>query len=123
MSISLTIELRALLVSLETVIGYFCFRYGKIFYFKGTDKADSIQVKEIKNLAVRENLDKRLGRNKLITVLKVSDDTPYGKAVEILDQLNLAEVDISGQLSKEFDKDGKPVDPYKVQTDIVFPIK
>lgn len=26
-------------------------------------------------------------------------------------------------LSDPFDKDGKPVDPYKIQTDIVFPIK
>ncbi|MDQ1265772.1 MAG: hypothetical protein QG635_924 [Bacteroidota bacterium] len=81
---------------------------GKIFWFIGNDDPEAIELKKIKSLAVRENL-KDDERNKLITVLKVSDEAPYGLLISILDQLNLAELDLTTEMAKLKDAEGNPL--------------
>ncbi len=78
---------------------------GKIYWYKAKEKATTTTYNEIKSIALRENLAQK---NRLITVLKVGENTPYGDAIKILDQLNLAEVGITEQISKDIDKEGKP---------------
>lgn len=78
---------------------------GKIYWYRADKKAEQVQLKEIKSISIRENLDVK---NKIITVLKVSENAPYGDAIKILDQLNLAEVGITEQISKVLDNEGKP---------------
>ncbi|MCX6146559.1 MAG: biopolymer transporter ExbD [Candidatus Kapabacteria bacterium] len=78
---------------------------GKIYWFMAKEKAVATTFNEIKAIALRENLAQK---NRLITVLKVGESTAYGNAIKILDQLNLAEVGITEQISKDIDKDGKP---------------
>lgn len=86
----------------------------KVYWYKGMVDIEGgnlpkpIEINKIKELAVRENL-KEAVRNKLITVLKVSDDAKYENVVKILDELNLAEIPISEEISKENDEQGQPV--------------
>lgn len=79
---------------------------GKIYYFMGEDVAEKIDIKELPNFLVKKNLEIK---NKLITVFKPSNDVDFGQVVGILDALNVAEVGIVEQLSKELDEQGNPV--------------
>jgi biopolymer transport protein ExbD len=80
---------------------------GKIFWNIGTDEPDTVNIKKLKELAERENLKKAV-RNRLITSLKVSPEASYGTVVEILDELNLAEIKISEVVATEKDEEGNP---------------
>ncbi len=80
----------------------------KVFWFKGTEEPKEIKMNKVKELSVRENVDMK---NKLITVLKIHEKTPYGVTVKILDELNLAEAEITEELAKETDPEtGKPME-------------
>jgi len=79
----------------------------RIFWARGSDDPMPLQLNEIKDLAVRENLDPAV-RNRLIVALKTSNDATYGIVVQILDRLNLAEGEIVYELSKIPDEDGNP---------------
>jgi biopolymer transport protein ExbD len=85
---------------------------GNVYYFKADEKAQKIEIKEIADLAKRENLkprtDGKNDKNDLITVLKISENAPYKTAITILDQLNVAELGITEQLAKEKDATGQP---------------
>jgi biopolymer transport protein ExbD len=81
---------------------------GKIFWNIGNDDPQPIKVNEIKKMAEIENLKPKV-KNRLITVLKASEQIPFGLVVSVLDQLNLAEEKITESVIKDFDKDGKPV--------------
>lgn len=102
---------------------------GDIYYFKAQDNVKPIKIKDVKNLAIKENLDQI---NDLIIVLKVSDNVNYGTVIQILDELNLAEAgiidemvnkrgDTNFQRSRKFtiakltDDDIKKIDDYKAQ--------
>lgn len=81
---------------------------GKIFWNIGDDEPEEIKLAKIREMAERENLKKDV-RNKLITSLKVSDEAPYGLVVNILDELNLAEIKISDVIThEETDEKGNP---------------
>jgi biopolymer transport protein ExbD len=80
----------------------------QLFWAKGSEDPKPLQVKEIKALSVRENLDPAV-KNKLIVALKTSKDAEYGLVVKILDQLNLAEGVITEELAKEKNADGNPI--------------
>ncbi len=67
----------------------------QIFYNIGLDAPQALDISELRNLAVNENLRQK---NRLITALKISTKVPYGFVVRILDELNLAELDINSQL-------------------------
>jgi len=73
---------------------------GTIYWYAANELAETVAIKDLKKLAVQQNL-KPEARNKLITVLKVATEAPYGLVVNILDELNLAEIGIIEQLSGE----------------------
>jgi len=80
----------------------------QIFFAKGSEDPQHIQLKDINALSVRENLDPAV-KNKLIVALKTSKDAEYGVIVQILDQLNLAEGIITAEITKELDTEGNPI--------------
>ena len=79
----------------------------KLFWSKGSDEPKSLQLKEVRPLSIKENLDPAV-RNKLIVALKTSKDASYGIIVQILDELNLAEGEITVEITKELDENGNP---------------
>lgn len=79
----------------------------RLFWAKGSDEPKAVQLKEIKALSERENLDPAV-RNKLIVALKVSKDASYGTIIQVMDKLNLAEVAITEEITKEMDEQGNP---------------
>lgn len=82
----------------------------KLFWRIGTEPPEPIKMKEVRELSYRENTSKRLEPNKLIFALKVDDDVNYGKVVEILDELNLAEAMIMEEYAKRTNPEtGEPV--------------
>ncbi|MER3328084.1 MAG: biopolymer transporter ExbD [Candidatus Kapaibacterium sp.] len=68
---------------------------GDLFYFRGQGEAEELKMKDLRNLAIKENL-KQI--NDLIIVLKVSDNVDYGTVVQALDELNLAEAGIVDEM-------------------------
>lgn len=81
----------------------------KLFYAKGEDDPQAIELKEIRAMAERENLAPAT-KNKLITSLKVSTEAKYDIVIKILDELNLAEGKITEEIVKETDpKTGEPM--------------
>ena len=72
---------------------------GQIFKFIG-DKKDNppqkVALKDLRALSVNENL--RL-ENKLIVSLRISNKVPYELVIKILDELNIAESEITQRLS------------------------
>lgn len=81
---------------------------GKLFWNIAKDAPQLIDIRKLRALAVKENLKPDV-RNKLITVLKVDGQAPYGLVVNILDELNLAEMNITAEIAKDKDKDGNPM--------------
>lgn len=81
---------------------------GTIFWNVCTDDPEPIKLEKIRDLAERENLKEKV-KNRLITSLKVSPDAPYGLVVNILDELNLAEVKITEVITKDINEKGEPV--------------
>lgn len=80
----------------------------KIFYNIGDDDPQEIVLKDIKNIAIKENMVEEKV-NKVITAVKFEEEANYGTIVNILDQLNLAEANIIQDLSKMTDpKTGLP---------------
>jgi biopolymer transport protein ExbD len=103
---------------------------GSVYYFRAQDPVEPIKMKDVKKLAMKENLNQI---NDLITVLKVSENVEYGIVIQILDELNLAEAGIIDEMmhkrgemnfqrSRKFtiadftDDDRKKIDEYKVQS-------
>ncbi|MCX7879749.1 MAG: biopolymer transporter ExbD [Ignavibacteria bacterium] len=84
----------------------------KLYWFKGiadeTNKPQEIPISKLRMLAYEKNLEPMV-KNKLITVLKISPEASYSKVIEILDELNLAEIPITEAISKELDEKGEPV--------------
>jgi biopolymer transport protein ExbD len=81
---------------------------GVIFWSIGTDEPEIVKLENVRELAEKENLREAV-RNQLITSLKVSPEAPYGLVVNILDELNLAEVEITKVITSETDEEGNPV--------------
>ena len=79
----------------------------RIFWARGSDDPQPLQLNEIRELSIRENLDPPV-RNRLIVALKTSKDATYGVVVQILDQLNLAEGTIAAEITSELDDEGNP---------------
>ncbi len=74
---------------------------GKLFYKLGSETARGVAMEDLRTLAINKNLEKR---NALITALKVSEDVEYGVVITVLDELNLAEVEITNQIVADGDK-------------------
>jgi biopolymer transport protein ExbD len=79
----------------------------KLFWSKGSEEPTALLLKDVRALSVKENLDPAV-RNRLIVALKTSKDASYGMIVQILDQLNLAEGEITVEITKELDENGEP---------------
>ncbi len=69
---------------------------GKIFYALGQEEPREIAFSDLQPLVIRENV-RTEGR--LIVALKVSPEASYGRLIDVLDELNLAETEIIAQLS------------------------
>lgn len=80
---------------------------GKLFYAKASDDPAPLDMKKLRDLAIRENLRPDT-KNKLITALKCSENASYGLVVNILDELNVAETTITAEVGKDKDAEGKP---------------
>lgn len=81
---------------------------GILFWNIGNDQPEIVALKDLRKLAIRENIDPEV-KNKMITLLKVSNDVQYQTVIRILDELNLAETDIIAEVSKDKDDSGNPV--------------
>jgi len=68
---------------------------GDVYYYNAQEPAEPIDMKDVRKLAIQENLNQL---NELIIVLKVSENVDYGQVVEVLDELNLAEAGIMDQI-------------------------
>jgi biopolymer transport protein ExbD len=71
---------------------------GKLFYNQAKDAPQPIAMKDLRNQAIKSNLDQK---NELITVLKIDDNVSYDIVVNVLDELNLAEIKITQALQAE----------------------
>lgn len=84
----------------------------KLYWFKGVadenNRPQEIEIRKLRPLLIEKNLEPNV-RNKLITVLKISPDASYDKVVQILDELNLAEIPITEAIAKEVDEKGQPM--------------
>jgi len=81
---------------------------GEIFWHIGNDDPQKIKLPEIRKIAEIENLRPEV-INKLIVVLKPSPDVYYGRVVNVLDELNLAEIKIADAMSQKKETDGTPM--------------
>ena len=85
---------------------------GKMYWCIGIPTKDNpveeIQLKDLKAKAVNVNLMPVSIKNRMITCFKISRDAKYDKMVEILDELNLAEVPITEEIVKDLDDKGMP---------------
>ena len=85
----------------------------KIFYQYGQpdgNMTDPVKIdpNKIGEIATKQNLKPNIEKNRLVTVLKVSPKAKYDIVIKILNELNLAEVAISGEIAKSTDpKTGK----------------
>jgi len=84
----------------------------KLYWYKGiadaNNKPQEIPISKLRALVIEKNLEPMV-KNRLITVLKISPDANYAKVIQVLDELNLAEIPITEALSKEVDEKGEPV--------------
>lgn len=80
----------------------------RLFWYPANDPAEPIALKDIRQLSVRENLRNKEDWNQIIFSLKVSENAPYSLIVNILDELNVAEIAITEEITKELDEEGKP---------------
>ena len=63
----------------------------QLFYKMGNEPALALEVADLKTLAINKNLR---APGEVITSLKVSPQAGYNRLIEIIDELNLAEVEI-----------------------------
>jgi biopolymer transport protein ExbD len=68
---------------------------GDMYYYNAQEPAEPIDMKDIRKLAIQENLNQL---KELIIVLKVSENVDYGQVVQVLDELNLAEAGIMDEI-------------------------
>jgi len=85
-------------------------KHSRILFYQGleTEPLEQIEVKDLRALAINFNLEEGK-KNELITSLKISPEVDYGLVVNILDELNQAEVKITEKISEEISDDGTPV--------------
>jgi biopolymer transport protein ExbD len=87
---------------------------GKIFYQFGypdghMEEPAKVDINKVGELATKQNLKPTVGKNRLITVLKVQPKAKYDVVIKILNELNLAEASISSEIAKSTDPEtGKP---------------
>lgn len=71
---------------------------GRMFYSSGQEAPQELALKDLQSLAINQNMALK---NRLITSLKISSEAPYGAVINVLDELNLAEGDITSQLASQ----------------------
>lgn len=79
----------------------------KLFYQLGMEDPQAVELKDLKNLAINENLKESV-QNQLITAVKPDSNASYNEVIKILDELNLAEIKISAEIAKKMDSTGNP---------------
>lgn len=71
---------------------------GQIFYALGQEEPQEVAMKDLQSIAINQNIALK---NRLITSLKISNGAPYGTVINVLDELNLAEGEITAQLTSQ----------------------
>jgi biopolymer transport protein ExbD len=94
-------------VSDKNLLQFFVRDDSKIFYSVGLEDPQEVSIKDIKNIAINEHMKEGKG-NELIVSVKPAPEAYYNVVVSILDELNLAEIAITADISKKIDKEGKP---------------
>jgi len=97
-------------VPCEQMFSIFVRKDAKIFWQMGcdTNHYDRVNVEDLEKLVTAKNLTQGM-ENKVLTVLRISDEVPYELAVKVLDNINLSEYDITGIIEKDKDASGKPI--------------
>lgn len=98
-------------VKASQLMTFYVTNENEIFYEMGLDDPEPVDIKDIRALAEEQNLelvDDPETRNDLITSLRVGKSSDYGIVVDILDELNLAEVKITEETAKFNDEEGQP---------------
>lgn len=68
------------------------------------DEIKPTDISKIAELAVQQNLKPNpKGKNRLVTVLKVDPKSKYNTVIKILNELNMAEAQVTAEVSKEVD--------------------
>lgn len=70
----------------------------KLFWKIGQDPAQPLQLGELRKLAKEKNLEQK---NKLIELVAIDSEVPYGAVIGVLDVLNQAEFDITAEMKGE----------------------
>jgi len=84
-------------------------KHSRILYYRGmeTEPLEEIELSDLKALAIKYNLEEGM-KNNLITSLKISPEVNYELVVNILDELNQSEIDISTEIAKDLDGENEP---------------
>ena len=77
-----------------------------------SDEPQPLDIKKLAVIAYEQNIKPNV-KNRLITVLKVAPGAKYATVINVLDELNIAEVPITEEISK--DKDPETGEPVKRQ--------
>ncbi len=89
---------------------------GKVFYQTGNPSGEmtppeAVDVNKLDEVAAKQNLKPEIGKNRLVTVLKVNPNAKYDVVISVLNELNLAETSIVTEIAKETDPTtGKPLE-------------
>lgn len=87
---------------------------GQVFYQYGHANGEmttpeKVKMDKLDEIATKQNLKPEIGKNRLVTVLKVDPKAKYDVVIAVLNELNLAEASIVTEMVKDTDPEtGKP---------------
>jgi biopolymer transport protein ExbD len=90
-------------VKASQLMTFFVDNDNSIYLEMGMDEIEPVELKDVRGIAEERNIEMAQNadtRNKLITSLRVAKNADYGEIVNILDELNLAEIKITEETSK-----------------------
>jgi len=87
-------------VKCSELLNFFIDDDNRVLWYYCDGELEEIPSKKVREISLEHHRKPNMG-NKLITALKVSEKADYGLVVKVLDELNLAEVDIIFDLQKE----------------------
>ena len=100
-------------VAASKLVTLFVREDNRIFYSQGIEDPQPVELKDVRALSEKQHLRKdpttgKIIGNEMIFALKPAQNANYGVVVNILDNLNVAEIAISAEIAKEIDTDGQP---------------
>lgn len=86
-------------VKCSELLNFFIDDDNRILWYYCDGTLEEINAKDVSKISLEHHRKPNMG-NKLITALKVSEKADYGLVVRVLDELNIAEIDIIDDLQK-----------------------